>query len=154
MTRYYCGLLCDARTCRYKAPVRYKMYSMCVHGRAVWIRMRIIQKRKYSKEGGEPEDKMPGSATPRQSRAAADDAAPWAKAGTASCNRKPQGARTSRTLTIPQGEGCDGTSRFGLGRCRIAQRFAILFSFSFVSCPTHSRLPPCGPPAIGLGDAE
>lgn len=63
-------------------------------------------------------------------------------------------ARTSRTLMISQGVGCDGTSRFGLGRCRMAQRFAILFSFSFASCPTQSRLPPCGRPAIGLGDAK
>lgn len=32
------------------------------------------RKRKYSREGGERKDKMPGSATPRQSRTAADAA--------------------------------------------------------------------------------
>lgn len=75
------------------------------------------------------------------------------KAGTACCKRNRM-CQDEQDPDDPAGVGCDGTSRFGLGRCRIAQRFAILFSFSFASCPTHSRLPPCGPPAIGLGDAE
>lgn len=59
------------------------------------------------------------------------------KAGTACCKRNRM-CQDEQDPDDPVVEGCDGTSRFGLGRCRIAQRFAILFSFSFASCPTHS----------------
>lgn len=64
------------------------------------------------------------------------------------------GGRESRTLTISQAWAAMALLVSAGGVAASRNDLPSYFHLAFASCPTPPRLPPCGPPAIGLGDAE